>query len=162
MDDLAEKLLKTLEYVFLESVFGVSFPINALLGSGLAQYDFTPPYQECLTFAEKIGSRIRFLRYSRGMSQKRLAIEMNVDAATISRHERGQNLTIDMLSMYAKVMNVDVNDLLTEEKKQEYLDEKQKKIEATIKNFQQLHDLPDEKLDEVLSIVESTIKLALS
>lgn len=59
-----------------------------------------------------IRNRIRELRRSTGISQEKLAEEMNVTQASISLYETGGNMPIDMLVSISKYFGVTTDYLL--------------------------------------------------
>lgn len=59
-----------------------------------------------------IRNRIRELRRSSGISQEKLAEEMNVTQASISLYETGGNMPIDMLISISKYFGVTTDYLL--------------------------------------------------
>jgi len=62
---------------------------------------------------EKLGSNIRKIRMSKGMTMVQLAGECEVEYTTISKIERGLvNTTISMISIIAKALNVHPTALL--------------------------------------------------
>ena len=71
------------------------------------------------SLAVEVGAIIKGYRLSRKMSQQALAQKMNVDAATISRHEHGANLSLDVLPEYADSLRVKVQNLLPQEEAQQ-------------------------------------------
>ena len=61
-----------------------------------------------------IGEYLKKLREDRGLSQRGLAMKMNVSNASISDIERGnQKPKFEMLMLFAKALNVDFDDLIT-------------------------------------------------
>ena len=61
----------------------------------------------------KIGSIIRKKRVEKDITQEMLALQCNIDRSYMGRIERGEvNLTVEKLYMIAKVLEVDVKQLL--------------------------------------------------
>ena len=86
------------------------------------------------SLAVEIGAITKQYRTARKMSQQALAHKMNVDAATISRHEHGANLSLDVLPEYADSLGVKVQNLLPQEEASQItgMDEKQYKIDQAV------------------------------
>ncbi|MCA0012884.1 helix-turn-helix domain-containing protein [Mesorhizobium sp. B292B1B] len=62
-----------------------------------------------------IGWNLRKLRVAQGLSQERLALAADIDRSYVGRVERGsENVTIDRLEAFAKVLGVSAAELLTE------------------------------------------------
>ena len=144
MDNLARELLEII-YDLLPSGFG----------GGLHAFLSRP------SLAVQVGALIFQYRQNKQMTQLALAQKMHVDAATISRHEHGVSIPLDMLPEYADNLGVKLNDLIPEDNAPIYTDEKQWKIDRAIDDFQKLHDLSDEKLDNVLNLVNGLVNLSL-
>ncbi|MCO8115617.1 helix-turn-helix domain-containing protein [Acinetobacter lwoffii] len=61
----------------------------------------------------KIGSIIRKIRVEQDITQEMLALQCNIDRSYMGRIERGEvNLTVEKLYIIAKVLEVDVKQLL--------------------------------------------------
>jgi transcriptional regulator with XRE-family HTH domain len=61
-----------------------------------------------------IGARIKMLRLKRNMTQNDLAIEYDIEKASISRIEAGLiNITVRTLYRISKALNISVADLLS-------------------------------------------------
>ncbi|WP_216938080.1 MULTISPECIES: helix-turn-helix domain-containing protein [unclassified Acinetobacter] len=61
----------------------------------------------------KIGSIIRKIRVEKDITQEMLALQCNIDRSYMGRIERGEvNLTVEKLYIIAKVLGVDVKQLL--------------------------------------------------
>lgn len=61
----------------------------------------------------KIGSIIRKIRVEKDITQEMLALQCNIDRSYMGRIERGEvNLTVEKLYIIAKVLEVDVKQLL--------------------------------------------------
>lgn len=144
MDDLARELLEII-YDLLPSEFGGGSHAICLRPS----------------LASQVGALIFQYRQNKQMTQLALAQKMHVDAATISRHEHGVSIPLDMLPEYADNLGVKLKDLIPEDNPARYTDEKQWKIDQAINDFQKLHNLSDEKLDNVLNLVNGLVNLSL-
>ncbi|MCA1572380.1 MAG: helix-turn-helix domain-containing protein [Chloroflexi bacterium] len=60
------------------------------------------------------GSRIRVARMAAGLSQREVAVALEVDQAIVSRWERGQNVPrVDRQLLLARLLGVNVNDLFS-------------------------------------------------
>jgi transcriptional regulator with XRE-family HTH domain len=63
--------------------------------------------------SSKIGNIIRKKRVEKDITQEMLALQCNIDRSYMGRIERGEvNLTVEKLYMIAKVLEVDVKQLL--------------------------------------------------
>ena len=63
--------------------------------------------------SSKIGNIIRQKRVEKDITQEMLALQCNIDRSYMGRIERGEvNLTVEKLYMIAKVLAVDVKQLL--------------------------------------------------
>ena len=63
--------------------------------------------------SSKIGNIIRKKRGEKDITQEMLALQCNIDRSYMGRIERGEvNLTVEKLYMIAKVLEVDVKQLL--------------------------------------------------
>ena len=144
MDELASELLEIIYDILPSDVGGGAHAI-------------------CLrpSLASQVGALINQYRQNKQMTQLALAQKMHVDAATISRHEHGVSIPLDMLPEYADNLGVKLNDLIPQDNLPIYTDEKQWKIDRAINEFQKLHNLSDEKLDKVLNLVNGLINLSL-
>jgi DNA-binding XRE family transcriptional regulator len=64
---------------------------------------------------QKVGSKIRFIRSTKNMTQKKLAHECNFEKANMSRIESGQtNATILTLYKISTALEVQVGDLFND------------------------------------------------
>jgi len=63
-------------------------------------------------FAEEVGERIQKEREHLGLTQDELADNLYMSASSVSRHEHGQNLTVNALPLYAAFFGIDVHDLI--------------------------------------------------
>lgn len=62
-----------------------------------------------------VGARIRYFRKARGMTIVDLASIMHISKSTVSKYERGEiAITVEQLSAFAEVMNIDLFQLLDE------------------------------------------------
>ena len=52
----------------------------------------------------EVGKRIKNIRLRKGMTQLDLALEVHLDDTTVSRHERGFYLSLDILPLYAEAL----------------------------------------------------------
>jgi len=69
-----------------------------------------------------IGEYLKNLRLERGLSQRGLALKMNVSNASISDIEKGnQNPKVDMLALFADALNVDLGKLIAIQQEKEHL-----------------------------------------
>ena len=63
--------------------------------------------------SSQIGNIIRKKRVEKDITQEMLALQCNIDRSYMGRIERGEvNLTVEKLYMIAKVLEVDVKQLL--------------------------------------------------
>ncbi|WP_353384473.1 helix-turn-helix domain-containing protein [Acinetobacter schindleri] len=63
--------------------------------------------------SSKIGNIIRMKRVEKDITQEMLALQCNIDRSYMGRIERGEvNLSVEKLYMIAKVLEVDVKQLL--------------------------------------------------
>ncbi len=63
-------------------------------------------------FREKVGHNIKKLREKKGISQFKLAIEVNCTPSTIAGIEAGVNTTLERLYAISKVLDVEPYQLL--------------------------------------------------
>ena len=146
MDNLAGELLEILFTLLADGV-----------GFGFSQTLYSRP-----SLALEVGRLIRQYREDKKMTQLALAQKMHVDAATVSRHEHGTSIPLDMLPEYADNLGVKLNKLIPDDEAfKGNTDEKQRKIDMTIDQFQRLHNLSDDKLDNVLNLVNGLVNLSL-
>lgn len=69
-----------------------------------------------------IGEYLKNLRLERGLSQRGLALKMNVSNASISDIEKGnQNPKVDMLALFADALNVDLGKLIAIQQEKEHI-----------------------------------------
>ena len=70
------------------------------------------PLDEDIAFHKKLGNYIVALRKDKGISQKDLAYDSDLDISTLSRLERGVlNPRLDTLLSIARTLNVNIKDL---------------------------------------------------
>lgn len=102
-------------------------------------------------------NRIRFLRESRGLQQKELAIEPGISQPTVSDWEAGRKVPSAKSTMkLAKYFDVSVEYLLGEDTEQTHGE-----IEETLYRrpgmrvlFDAVKDAPDEVLQQTIDIIE--------
>lgn len=71
------------------------------------------PTNNVRLFTKKIGNRVCDLRKQKGISQRNLSYDADIDISTLSRLERGLlNPRISTLMAIAKVLEVPVKELL--------------------------------------------------
>jgi transcriptional regulator with XRE-family HTH domain len=81
-----------------------------------------------------LANRIRVIRNSKGWTQQRLALEINVHPTYISRIESCNKLpTLYIISRIAEVFDVEAYELLLEDEKLDTSDYKKKKIISILK-----------------------------
>ena len=69
----------------------------------------------------KMGENIKMFREKKGLTQKQLGEKISVTAVTITRYENeNRRPNVKTLTEIAKVLNVDINDLLDDEAKLSY------------------------------------------
>ena len=69
-----------------------------------------------------IGEYLKKLREQKGLSQRGLALKMNVSNASISDIEKGnQNPKIEMLALFAEALNVDLGKLIAIQREKEHI-----------------------------------------
>lgn len=67
-----------------------------------------------MTKAQRIGKKLRILIAEKDLSKKEVAEFVGVDPATLSNHLRGKySPSIEVLSKYAELLKIDINNLLT-------------------------------------------------
>ena len=85
-----------------------------------------------------LASRIRTIRNSKGWTQSRFAMEINVDPTYISRIESCKKLpTLYMISRIAETFEIDPYELFIDEEKLDSPDYKKKKIINILKESSQ-------------------------
>lgn len=110
-----------------------------------------------------VGQRIYICRLRRNWTQLYLGGLIGVDESTVSKHEKGRGITLDILPRYAEAFGMTVHDLIPDGKADNLYPEdvRQEKIRQAVSEFQKLKGLSDEKLDEVLKTVTQLIHVAL-
>lgn len=64
----------------------------------------------------ELHNKIKFIRLSKNLTQIYLADELEIDVANYSRLERGETgVTVDRLKKIAKILEVDVQEIINEE-----------------------------------------------
>ncbi len=113
------------------------------------------------TIGSQVGLQIRNRRLRSGMTQLALAQKVHVDEATVSRHERGMNITLDIIPAYAEALECRLYDLIPQEQGEVLYEHRQERINQVIDEFQRLKKLSDDELEEVLQVIEGIIKVSL-
>lgn len=111
----------------------------------------------------EVGLRIRFCRLRRDWTQRFLGNKVGVDESTVSKHEKGDGITLDILPRYADAFGLTVHNLIPDGKADNLYpeDARQEKIRQAVTEFQKLNGLSDEKLDEVLKVITQMIHVSL-
>lgn len=99
-------------------------------------------------------------RKRRNMSQEKLAQLVHLDAGRVSHHERGDGLTINTLPLYASALNCEVSDFLPPGKKDLY-ESLEDRIALVVKRLLTIYELPPEQSEDVVTILERTLNLAI-
>lgn len=110
-----------------------------------------------------VGQRIHIWRLRHNWTLLYLGGKVGVDESTVSKHEKGSGITLDILPRYADAFGLTVHDLIPDGKADNLYpeDTRQEKIRQAVTEFQKLNGLSDEKLDEVLKTVTQIIHVAL-
>ena len=110
-----------------------------------------------------VGMRIHIWRLRHNWTLLYLGGKVGVDESTVSKHEKGKGITLDILPLYAEAFGLTVHDLIPDGKADNLYPEnaRQEKIRQAVAEFQKLENLSDEKLDEVLKTVTQIIHVAL-
>lgn len=116
------------------------------------------PRIDCATL---IGGEIRRRRLHLEMTQEKLAQMVHIDAAQVSRHEHGHQLTLNILPLYAEALGCSVQALLPGHSTERVFSVLNDRLERINDLFPEILDLPPEQREQVLNIVETTLKLAL-
>ena len=111
--------------------------------------------------AEQIGSRIHTRRILKHLTQEKLAEETEEDPSSVSRHERGQHLTLDNISNYAKALGCSLDDLIPDGKREQLFDQRQERINAIISRFQKIRELPEDEFNNVIDLVQIALNMTL-
>ena len=141
------------------------FPIFLICPPGSGSYKSRHLDEPILDhrISTEVGLRIRFQRLRRDWSQRSLGQKVGVDESTVSKHEKGNGISLDILPRYAEAFGLTVHDLIPNNKAECLYpeDKRQEKICQAVSEFQKLNALPDEKLDEVLKVVTQMIHVSL-
>ncbi len=115
------------------------------------------------SISAEVGRRIHIWRLRHDWTLLYLGGKVGVDESTVSKHEKGNGISLDILPRYAEAFGLTVHDLIPDGKADNLFPEdvRQEKIRLAVAEFQRLYDLPDEKLDEVLKTVTQMIHVAL-
>lgn len=108
-----------------------------------------------------IGSQIRHFRKKKKMDQLDLADAVHLSASQVSRHENGQQLTVEILENYAYALDCSIHDLLPPDQLRIIDDALRAQVAEIMNLIPEAADLPAAERDKVLSIVENALKLAL-
>lgn len=116
------------------------------------------PRNNCATL---IGEEIRRRRLHLEMTQEKLAQMIHIDTAQVSRHEHGRQLTLNILPLYAEALGCSVQALLPGHSTERVFSTLNDHLERIYDLFPEILELPPEQREQVLNIVETTLKLAL-
>lgn len=111
--------------------------------------------------ADLIGEEIKRRRQALYMTQEKLAQMIHIDAGQVSRHERGLQLTLNILPLYAEALGCSVQDLLPGRSPERMFSALNERMDTINDLFPEILELPPEERDQVLNIVETTLRLAL-
>lgn len=104
--------------------------------------------------AVKIGSRIRYFRLMKELSQEKLALEAGINPAFLGHLERGlKSPTVDTLSKISSALNISLSELVKTEEENIENNAALDKINLSIKN------LSPEEANRVAHIVSEIVKL---
>jgi len=149
---IAKKVLRRIE--LLEYEFLLLTTVSSVcMQTGMAMGSFT-----LLPF---IGSQIKFIRKKKKMNQLALAHAVHVSASQVSRHEKGQQLTIDILEDYANALGCSIHDFLPPDQLKRIDEEYRMRVNEIMNLIPEAANLPKDEREKVFSIVENTLKLAL-
>ena len=111
----------------------------------------------------EVGRRIHIWRLRHDWTLLYLGGKVGVDESTVSKHEKGKGITLDILPHYAKAFGLTIHDLIPDGKADNLYpeDARQEKIRQAVTEFQKLNGLSDEKLDEVLKVITQMIHVSL-
>lgn len=99
-------------------------------------------------------ARIRYYRHLKGISQEDLALRANLNPAYFGQVERGLKCpTIDTLYKISRALGIPLSELLRFDTTQNHLEE----YVARLKDL--LSNIPAEKIDQVINIIEGIAKL---
>ena len=105
-----------------------------------------------------IGKQIKNRRVLKKISQLTLAHKVHIHVSQASRHERGKQLTIDILEEYANALGCSIHDFLPPEQNDDIC---QKRVDKIVNMFPEVLKLPEDQQDMVFDMVENFLKLAL-
>ena len=142
---------------------------------GISYFPYTPPGPHAFksrhldepilehNISTEVGRRIHIWRLRHDWTLRYLGDKVGVDESTVSKHEKGNGISLDILPRYADAFGLTVHDLIPDGKADNLYpeDARQEKIRQAVTEFQRLNDLSDEKLDEVLKAVTQMIHVAL-
>ena len=74
--------------------------------------DTSVSYEKTIDFVPAVGKQIRDMRKDAHLTQEKLAEKLNISKYSVSRHEHGKSLTLDLLPEYAKAFGTEPRDLL--------------------------------------------------
>lgn len=101
-----------------------------------------------------VGQRIKYFRHMRSISQESLALRANINPAYFGQVERGLKCpTIDTLYKIANALEVPLSELLRIDVFPNYAKDCNQKVNDLLSR------VPDDKLDQVLKIVEDIADL---
>ena len=103
-------------------------------------------------FKIRIGERLRELRVKSGFTQCQIAKILNIDRSTYSYYEIGKtNPDVSTLVSLAKIFNISINDLLSEETPHKSLAQKKPVANYLFskKNTSHIYELSDEEKELV-------------
>lgn len=101
-----------------------------------------------------VAARIRQLRHTRACSQEALALQADLNPAYVGQIERGLKCpTIDTLCRIADALGVPVTALLSSAPPSEHAEACAQRIRSL------LADVPEDKLEQVLQIMEQVVGL---
>ena len=114
--------------------------------------------QGSIIYSQRIGLLIKSYRKKLSMTQEELARVLNIDPTTISRHENGTGLTIEIILEYSKAFDVDIQTLIPPTKMHSNEDT-EIKLGKILCGFQRRNGLSDEQLIKVLELAEKMIQV---
>lgn len=99
-------------------------------------------------------AQIRHYRVLNGLSQEELALRANLNPAYLGQVERGLKCpTVDTLYKISKALNIQLFELLR-------FDTFTERTEASINRLKEmLSHVPDDKIEQVLKVVEDILRL---
>jgi transcriptional regulator with XRE-family HTH domain len=115
--------------------------------------NYAPPAEEKL-----IGSRLKEIRDSRGITQKALAVKLGMDQSVLSRYERGEmRLPSSLLAKLAKALRASADEVLG------LKDLKRGAVvrdQRFLKRLQAIDTLPERQKDALLTTIDGLLKSA--